>query len=187
MGRLALTLAAVLSLLGARVYPLVFVGFAAVNAWLLVPLFTAADRATVAGPTVRVLLQNVNRHTGDPVRVLELLASEAAEIVILQEVTERWRDAMRPLLPEEFEGRKGDVLPDSWGYSDSVTDVPLLVICENGVMIHPGSKLAGIGAGKGWETRAPVRPYSGKWGGRIASALQACGFYRVPAASDGGP
>lgn len=89
-------------------------------------------------------------------------------------------DAMRPLLPEGFDGRNGDVLPDSWGYSDSVTDVPLLVVCENGVMIHPSEVFAQVGNSKGWETRQPNRPYGGKWAGRFASLRQALGLYSLP-------
>ena len=89
-------------------------------------------------------------------------------------------DAMASLLPAGFDGRKGDVLPDSWGYSDSVTDVPLLVVCENGVMIHPGSEFATVGESHGWDTRLPERPYGGKWAGRLASLRQAFGLYPLP-------
>lgn len=89
--------------------------------------------------------------------------------------------AMRHLLPEGFDETAGERLPDSWGFTDSPADVPLLSICENGVMIHPGNTLAAIGSEKGWKTLTPERPYRGKWGGCFASLLQALGLYRLPA------
>jgi phosphoserine phosphatase len=70
------------------------------------------------------------------------------------------------------------VLGNSWAYSDSPADIPLLEVAENGVMIHPGAKLAAVGADQGWRTMTPVRPYEGAWGGRFASLLQAFGCYR---------
>ncbi|MCB1232218.1 MAG: hypothetical protein KDN19_18270, partial [Verrucomicrobiae bacterium] len=87
--------------------------------------------------------------------------------------------AMKHLLPDGFDPADGKPLPDSWGYSDSSADVPMLSICENGVMIHPSENFAAIGAAHGWTTLVPRRPYRGKWGGRFASLLQALGPYRV--------
>lgn len=81
----------------------------------------------------------------------------------------------RGLLPDE-----PPVLPDSWSYSDSSADLPLLNLAENAVMIHPGPKLSAIGQSRGWRTMTPLRPYAGKWGGRLAMALQVLGLYRVP-------
>ena len=73
------------------------------------------------------------------------------------------------------------VLPGSWSYSDSSADLPLLELAGEAVMIHPGAKLAAIGRERGWRTMTPPRPYSGKWGGRLAAGLQVLGLYRVPA------
>ncbi len=87
--------------------------------------------------------------------------------------------AMKHLLPEDFDPAAGRPLPDSWGYSDSSADVPLLSVCEHGVMIHPSTHFAAIGQERGWTTLTPPRPYRGKWGGRLASLLQALGPYRV--------
>jgi HAD superfamily hydrolase (TIGR01490 family) len=87
---------------------------------------------------------------------------------------------MIPVLPEGFTGAPGETLPDSIGYSDSAADMPLLSICERGVMIHPGKKFAAIGAARGWTIRKPARPYAGKWSGLLAGALQAFGLYRLP-------
>jgi len=50
-------------------------------------------------------------------------------------------------------------------------------------MIHPGSKLASIGFGRGWRAMTPARPYGGKWAGRWVSCLQAMGLYRLPVKS----
>ncbi len=85
--------------------------------------------------------------------------------------------AMRALglIPDEPE-----VLPDSWSYSDSSADLPLLELAEHAVMIHPGAKLAAIGEARGWRTMTPRRPYAGKWTGRLAMLRQVLGIYRVP-------
>ena len=81
------------------------------------------------------------------------------------------------LLPKDFKGREGEHLPDSWGYSDSSADIPLLSICEHGVMIHPSTRFSAIGLKRGWSSVKPPRPYKGKWGSRIASVLQALGLW----------
>jgi len=80
------------------------------------------------------------------------------------------------LIPEE-----PSVLADSWSYSDSSADLPLLELVENAVMIHPGTKLAAIGAMNEWCTMTPRRPYAGKWSGRLATLRQVLGCYRVEA------
>jgi len=81
----------------------------------------------------------------------------------------------RGLIPEDVV-----MLADSWAYSDSSADLPLLELVGNAVMIHPGTNLAAIGAGHGWRTMTPARPYAGKWSGRLAACAQACGLYRAP-------
>lgn len=86
--------------------------------------------------------------------------------------------AMRALglIPDE-----PPVLADSWSYSDSAADLPLLELAEHAVTIHPGAKLAAIGETRGWRTMTPPRPYSGKWTGRLATLRQVLGLYPVPA------
>lgn len=76
-------------------------------------------------------------------------------------------------------GEEVDMLADSWAYSDSSADIPLLSVAENGVMIHPGAKLEAVGLEKGWRTMTPPRPYEGKWGDRWAAVRQAMGLYEV--------
>jgi len=83
----------------------------------------------------------------------------------------------RGIVPPEVE-----VLPDSWAYSDSSADLPLLRLAEHGVMIHPGERLAEAGAAAGWETLKPPRPYGSRWAGRFATLRQAFGCYRRPGA-----
>lgn len=90
-----------------------------------------------------------------------------AKVVAMQE---------RGLIPPEVTEEEV-LLPDSWAYSDSSADIPLLSIVEHGVMIHPGEKLESVGLEKGWRTMTPPRPYDGKWGNRIAALKQACGLY----------
>lgn len=87
---------------------------------------------------------------------------------------------MLPFLPKGFTAAPGQTLPDSTGYSDSSADVPLLSICERGVMIHPGRKFSAIGALRGWTALRPPRPYAGKWTGRLVSLHQAFGLYSLP-------
>lgn len=89
--------------------------------------------------------------------------------------------AMRKLglLPDSFDESEGHPLPDSWGYSDSSADLPLLSICENGVMIHPGKRFSAIGATRGWSVLLPERPYRGRWGARLASVRQALGLWPI--------
>lgn len=92
-----------------------------------------------------------------------------AKVVAMQE---------RSLIPEGVLDEEV-LLGDSWAYSDSSADIPLLSIVEHGVMIHPGEKLETVGLEKGWRTMTPARPYSGKWGNRWAALKQACGLYVV--------
>lgn len=71
------------------------------------------------------------------------------------------------------------LLPDSWAYSDSPADLPLLQLAEHPVMIHPGRRLAKHGWSEGWRAMTPARPYAGTWGDRLATVQQVLGIYRV--------
>lgn len=73
-----------------------------------------------------------------------------------------------------------EVLLDSWSYSDSSADIPLLSIAEHAVMIHPGEKLASVGLEKGWRTMTPRRPYPSRKAGHWAAFLQIIGCYQLP-------
>ena len=88
----------------------------------------------------------------------------------------------RGIIPDiEEEGM--EMFLDSWSYSDSAADIPLLSIAEHAVMIHPGERLAAVGLEKGWRTMTPPRPYSGRRGDCWASFLQILGIYRVTGGS----
>jgi len=78
-----------------------------------------------------------------------------------------------------------EVVPDSWSYSDSPADLPLLELADHAVMIHPGARLAEFGKARGWSTMTPRRPYRGRWTGRIATCRQVMGLYRVHPAKIG--
>ena len=87
----------------------------------------------------------------------------------------------RGLLPDGFDESDPEArLPDSYAYSDSSADVPLLSVCEDGTMVHPSSRFAEIGAERGWDTWSPPRPYSSKMGDRWAQIRQALGIYKIP-------
>lgn len=77
-----------------------------------------------------------------------------------------------------------ETVPDSWSYSDSIADLPLLQFAEHAVLVHPGTALARVGSERGWGLLTPRRPYAGKWSGRFASCLQALGLYRRPPQKD---
>ncbi len=68
-------------------------------------------------------------------------------------------------------------LPNSWAYSDSSADIPLLSHAEKGVMIHPGEVLAAKGQEMNWSTLTPDRPYHGKWGASFTNLRQALGLW----------
>lgn len=69
-------------------------------------------------------------------------------------------------------------LRDSWSYSDSAADLPLLEFAGNAMLIHPSPELAAIGAERGWKILRPVRPYKSKAGDILCSLQQALGIYR---------
>jgi HAD superfamily hydrolase (TIGR01490 family) len=84
--------------------------------------------------------------------------------------------AMAHLLPEDAL-ESGAPLPDSYAYSDSSADLPLLRLAEHPVLVNPDAELEKIGLAEGWEVRRPRRPFSGKWSFRAACALQAIGAF----------
>ncbi len=83
----------------------------------------------------------------------------------------------RKILPPDFQAKDGEKLPDSWAYSDSPADIPLLSIAENGVMIHPGDTLRQEGESHQWTTLTPDRPYAGKWGAKLTTLKQVLGLW----------
>lgn len=82
---------------------------------------------------------------------------------------------MKKHFPEDW--TEGEVLPNSYGYSDSHADLPMLMLCQRNVMVHPTDKLKACGEKYGWQELAPKRPTSTKWQFAIACAKQAVGLY----------
>lgn len=82
---------------------------------------------------------------------------------------------MRPHFPEGW--KDGEVLENSFGYSDSHADIPMLDICEHNTMVHPTDKLLAYGTERGWKKLTPSRPTSGKWSFAWACFKQAVGLY----------
>jgi len=84
--------------------------------------------------------------------------------------------AMKWAIPElanwDEEARK-----NSWSYSDSSADLPLLEFAGNAVLVHPSSSLAAIGKARGWEILKPARPYRGKLGDMLSVVRQTLGLY----------
>lgn len=72
-------------------------------------------------------------------------------------------------------------LEDSWAYSDSAADLPLLELAGHKVLVHPNAALAAIGEAQGWQILRPKRPYESKAGDVWASARQALGVYATQA------
>lgn len=68
-------------------------------------------------------------------------------------------------------------LKDSWAYSDSKADLPLLELAGNAVLIHPNAELEAIGKERGWKVLRPKRPYESHNGALWASTTQALGLY----------
>ena len=83
----------------------------------------------------------------------------------------------RELIPSGYY-TDGKTFPESWSFSDSPADIPLLSIAEHAVTIHPGSKLAELAAKNNWSTMTPPRPYGGKWGSKLATIRLAFGMGR---------
>jgi len=82
---------------------------------------------------------------------------------------------MRHHFPADW--AEGDVLPNSYGYSDSHADLPMLMLCERNVMVHPTDKLRVSGKKFGWIEIQPARPTQTKWEFAVACAKQAIGVY----------
>lgn len=82
---------------------------------------------------------------------------------------------MKPHFPSDW--NDGEVLENSYGYSDSHADIPMLDICEHNTMVNPTEKLLEYGEPKGWKTITPNRPTKGKISFAIACCKQALGLY----------
>lgn len=81
-------------------------------------------------------------------------------------------DPARPAYPTEA------ILENSWAYSDSPADLPLLRLTEHAVLIHPEkASLIEEGALKGWTVMQPLRPYRSVVGKMWHALRQILGAY----------
>ena len=84
---------------------------------------------------------------------------------------------MRRHFPQDWQ--EGEVLENSFGYSDSHADLPMLHICENNIMVHPTEKLKAVGDNSGWKLEKPDRPTKKRFQFAISCAKQALGCYKI--------
>ena len=68
-------------------------------------------------------------------------------------------------------------LRDSWSYSDSAADLPLLEFAGNAVLVHPNASLAAIGKQRGWQIITPKRPYANRLGDMLCVVRQIFGLW----------
>jgi HAD superfamily hydrolase (TIGR01490 family) len=87
---------------------------------------------------------------------------------------------MKSEIPE-VAGADEAALRDSWSYSDSMADLPLLKFAGNAVLVHPDAPLEAIGRQRGWQVLRPNRPYSNKAGDLLCAVRQALGLGPQPA------
>ncbi|MEZ5384804.1 MAG: HAD family hydrolase [Prosthecobacter sp.] len=66
---------------------------------------------------------------------------------------------------------------NSWSYSDSAADLPLLGYAGFGVLVHPSKSLAAIGKARDWAILRPARPYGSKVGDIFRVVLQMFGLH----------
>ena len=70
------------------------------------------------------------------------------------------------------------VLVDSWSYSDSDADLPMLRLTEHARLVHPEKQsLIDEGRAKGWTVFHPIRPYHSRSGKIYHSIKQLLGLY----------
>ncbi len=84
--------------------------------------------------------------------------------------------AMKAAIPEIATASE-ETLRESWSYSDSAADLPLLEFAGHAVLVHPNASLAAIGNTRGWQIITPKRPYSNKLGDMLCVLRQILGVF----------
>jgi len=81
-----------------------------------------------------------------------------------------------PALADQTEAERAD----SWAYSDSAADIPLLEFCTHRILVHPRSELRRhfIQDSRAIELTPPL-PYTGRMGNLISIVRQILGLYPV--------
>ncbi len=85
-------------------------------------------------------------------------------------------DAMREILPP-WAVESGSAIADSYAFSDSLADLPLLELAEHPVMVHPSAALRRVGDERGWIALAPSQPYRGNAGRGFAYLRMVFGIW----------
>jgi len=87
---------------------------------------------------------------------------------------------MADILPEHIDPEAPEAIPDSFGYSDSKADIPLLSLCpdENNTQVHPSEEFRAYGKERGWNVIHPDRPYANKLGDLLTSGRLSLGLYQ---------
>lgn len=76
-----------------------FVLFAVINLGTIAPLYLGGTFPSTGGLTShRAMLMNVNSQAGDPVKVGEAIKTMDPDVLVLEEVSERWLSELRPVL-----------------------------------------------------------------------------------------
>ena len=65
---------------------------------------------------------------------------------------------------------------DSWAYSDSSADLPMLHLVKNAVCINPGRQLTAVAAAESWQVWRPERPWQGRPGQALVVLRQLLGL-----------
>lgn len=86
-------------------------------------------------------------------------------------------EAMREILPSGAV-ESGSAIADSYAFSDSSADLPLLELAEHPVMVHPSAALRRVGDERGWKVLAPRRPYAGNAGRNLNYLRMVLGLWR---------
>lgn len=90
--------------------------------------------------------------------------------------------AMRADIPELAAAPPDDppVFRNSYSYSDSSADLPLLGLAEHVIVVHPSPRLARRAESSGWKRIAPPQPFRGA-AGKLAGVLrQMLGLHSRP-------
>ena len=85
--------------------------------------------------------------------------------------------AMKAAIPEIANASK-ETLRESWSYSDSAADLPLLEFAGHAVLVHPNASLVTISKLRGWQIITPKRPYSNKLGDMFCVVCQMLGLWQ---------
>lgn len=110
----ATVFAIVLALRKHRPSAKLFVVLALINLVQIVPLYTGGSRLSPAGAIQKAVLMNVNSGNGDPAKVQQLLKSEMPDLLVLEEISDKWLADLSEVL-KEFPHSKAVPQEDDFG------------------------------------------------------------------------